>query len=580
MSVQAYGTPIPNRAGVFAQIVPPQTNYLSPAETSILGIVGTASWGPVNQATPVGSPSNCTAQFGQVQNRKYDLVTAVNIASQQGAQNMRCVRVTDGTDTAAAALLGLNGVPTLGGAGTGYAANDVITLANGATIKVNTVSTGAVATFTQLTQPTSKVTGSVAQTSTTGSGTGATFTYVYTQGATIASKYTGSGANGDTVSIAVGAQAGTWKVLVFHAGLPTEVYDNIGLGLTGLALWTAIVAAVNNGNSQRGASQIVALTVGTSTTAPSAQTATLAGGTDGATTITGTVLLGSDVSPRTGMYALRKSGASVAMLADDDDYTTFATQMAYSLSEGTYMVATGPQGETISSSIANKVTAGCDTYGVKVLLGDWCYWTDTYNGLPQRLVSPQAFIAGWIAANQPQYSTLNKQLNGVVGTQKSVTNILYMDDELSLLENAGVDVIGFSQFAPTYYSALTGHNASSNPLIRGDNYTRMTNFIAATLSSGLGTYIGYLQTASATDQTRAEAKATLDAYFADLKTNGAIADFLVTLDTTNNTLVNIAAGKMQADILVQYASVVEKIIANVQGGQSVQITRVSTSSAV
>src|SRR6202043_309167 len=49
----------------------------------------------------VGSPAQFQSIFGAVQNRANDLGTAVAIASQQGAQNFRCVRVTDGTDTAA-----------------------------------------------------------------------------------------------------------------------------------------------------------------------------------------------------------------------------------------------------------------------------------------------------------------------------------------------------------------------------------------------------------------------------------------------------------------------------------------------
>ena len=37
--------------------------------------------------------------------RKYDMGTQVATAVQQGAQNFRCVRVTDNTDTAAQAVL-------------------------------------------------------------------------------------------------------------------------------------------------------------------------------------------------------------------------------------------------------------------------------------------------------------------------------------------------------------------------------------------------------------------------------------------------------------------------------------------
>src|SRR5262249_43743848 len=43
--------------------------------------------------------------FGPIMARKYDMGTHVATAVQQGAQNFRCVRVTDGTDAAAYAII-------------------------------------------------------------------------------------------------------------------------------------------------------------------------------------------------------------------------------------------------------------------------------------------------------------------------------------------------------------------------------------------------------------------------------------------------------------------------------------------
>lgn len=86
---------------LYVQIVPPQTQYLNGVPTNILGIVGTASWGPTNSPTTVGSPAQAAAIFGQAQNRKYDLMTAISVATMQGANNFKAVRVTDGTDVAA-----------------------------------------------------------------------------------------------------------------------------------------------------------------------------------------------------------------------------------------------------------------------------------------------------------------------------------------------------------------------------------------------------------------------------------------------------------------------------------------------
>ena len=229
---------------LYVQIVPPQVTLLNGVPTNVLGVVGTATWGPVNSPTLIGNMAMYAQTFGAIQNRTYDMGTAVAVAVQQGANNFRCVRVTDGTDTAATVVAQTNGV-----------------------------------TFT--------------------------------------AKYTGSLGNTVTVALTAGSAANTWKVTVAAPTLAPEVFDNIGAGQTGNALWIAIANAINNGVSvMRGASQIITATAGASTTAPTAATLQLAGGTDGAATITGAVLLGQDTVPRKGMYALRNQGVSIAMLAD------------------------------------------------------------------------------------------------------------------------------------------------------------------------------------------------------------------------------------------------------------------------
>jgi hypothetical protein len=86
---------------LYVQIVPPQTLLLNGVPTDVLGVVGTASWGPVGEPSIIGNMSDYASTFGPVMARKYDMGTAVAAAVQQGAANFRCVRVTDGTDTAA-----------------------------------------------------------------------------------------------------------------------------------------------------------------------------------------------------------------------------------------------------------------------------------------------------------------------------------------------------------------------------------------------------------------------------------------------------------------------------------------------
>ena len=50
--------------------------------------------------------------------------------------------------------------------------------------------------------------------------------------------------------------------------------------------------------------------------------------------------------------------------------------------------------------------------------GDWLFWNDPVNQLV-RLVSPQAFAAGRLSNLSPEQSSLNKEIAGIVGSQKS-----------------------------------------------------------------------------------------------------------------------------------------------------------------
>lgn len=491
---------------VYVQIVPPSQNFLNGVPTNILGIVGTAQWGPVNSPTTVSGLADFVPQFGNVQARKYDLGSSVWAAQLNGANNMRCVRVTDGTDVAATATIGTNGL-------------------------------------------------------------------------TVTGKYTGSLGNKLQVTLATGSLASSWKVTVALPGLAPEVFDNLAAGLTGNAVWVALAAAINAGASAlRGPSQLVVASAGVGTGAPAAGTTTLTGGTDGATTITGTVLIGQDTVPRKGMYALRSTGCSVAILADCDDSTTWTTQVAYGLSEGTFMGLVGPAGDTVANALTTKATAGIDSYAAKLLFGDWCYFQDTVNN-QTRLLSPQGFWAGRRVALSPEQSTLNKPLYGIIGTQKSSATAgvnVYSAADLQSLAQAGIDVIANPCPGGAYFGMRIGCNTSSNAVINGENYTCLTNYIAYTLNGGMGIYVGQLQSPS----TRQKAQGTLNAFLSNMWQQGMIGDvsnvskqpFSVQIDNSNNPQPRVALGYMQADVRVTYLSIVTKFLINVEGGQSVVVT--------
>ena len=493
---------------LLVQVLPPALASIAGVQTNVLGVVGTAPWGPKNSATPLSTGADYARLFGGMAARKYDGGTTVAIAVQQGANNFRFCRVSDGTDTAATAT-------------------------------------------------------------------------VQTNGLTVTSLFTGSTANSDTVTLGPGSAAGTFKAVVARPGQAAEVFDNVGVGATGNAIWAALAAAINSGTGvNRAASQLVVASAGASTSAPVAGTVTLTGGTDGAG-VNATALVGTDTTPRTGMYALRSTGCAVIVLADCDSSATWAAQIAYGLSEGSFPIMVGPSGEFVNPTTvaANKAAAGIDSYAGKLLMGDWVYWLDPVNGV--RIVSPQGFVAGQRVNLGPQQSGLNKQIYGVVATQKSFAGQTYSAAELALIGSAGLDVITNPVPGGSYFGLRFGQNASSNSDIHGDEYSTLTNFLAASINLGLGRFVGRLQTPTEQNQ----AKKAISAMLEGLAARGIIGNaqgtqpYSVTLDATNNPASQVAGGVQQANVLVQYLATVRTFLVNLTGGASVVLPSATPAAA-
>jgi phage tail sheath protein FI len=492
---------------LYVQIVPPQNLVLNGVPTNVVGIVGSAGWGPVNEPVVIATMADYAATFGAVMPRKFDMGTQVATAVQQGAANFRCVRVTDGNDTAAAFM-----VP-----GTSFV---------------------------------------------------------------LTARYTGSLGNRIAVALSSGSAAGSWKLTIALPGTRPEVFDNIQG--SGAAFWAAAVAAVNDGlGAARGPSRIVVASDAGSTVAPSAfawDFSTGSPGVDGAA-VDAVRLIGADTMPRTGMYALRGQGCTLALLADADDSTQWTTQAGFGLDEGIYMLLTGPAGDGIANAVSVKQGAGLDSYAAKLMFGDWVWWNDPVNQR-LRLVSPQGFVAGRLANLSPEQSSLNKPLYGVVGTQKSGTPgtgqaASYSAAELALLIGAGIDVIANPQPGGNFWGVRGGHNSSSNAATSGDNYTRMTNYIAATLAAGMGQYVGQVINATLYRRIRATQLSFLQNMLGQglLGSPDGALPFSVICDTSNNPQSRTGLGYVQSDTQVQYQAIVEKFIVNMEGGQTVQVQR-------
>ncbi len=477
---------------LYVQIVspPPQINGVP---SNILGIVGTATWGPVNSPVIASNPADATQQFGKMQARKYDLVTAAYAASLQGASNFRLVRVTDGTDVAASATI------TCGSSAL-------------ATALAAAINSGA----NTLRGPSQLVVASASSTT-----------------LTLTAKYTGTLGNSLQAILGAGTAANTSKLSLALPNQTPEVFDNIGATSTGSPL-----------------------------------TGTFANGTDGAATITSTVLIGQDTIPRKGMYALRGTGCSVGMLADADDSTQWTTQVAFGQSEGIYMVGTSPAGDSISNFASTLATAGIDNYDMALMFGDWAYINDPINGVV-RAISPQGFAAGTRANLSPEQSILNKPMYGIVGTQKSILNQQYSSAELAAIVQARGDVIANPIPAGNSFGARLGVNTSSNAATNGDNYTMMTNYIAKSLNAGMGQFVGKVQSVTVQQQ----ARATLDNFLSNMFQQNMIQAWKVILDATNNPQPRVALGYMQADVSVQYLSIIRYFLVNLSGGQTVVIVQ-------
>ncbi|ONG55740.1 phage tail protein [Pseudoroseomonas deserti] len=391
---------------------------------------------------------------------------------------------------------------------------------------------------------------------------------------TVTAAYTGSAGNSIKVDIGPGAKPSTFRAVVSMPGAVTEVFDNIAG--SGNALWVAMAAAINNGTDLRSKSALVTATAGAGTTAPATATYSLASGTDGTTTINDATLVGLDNNPGTGMYALKaQPNASILVLADTDTTSSWAGQLAFAKAESFFLILTGPAGQAITAAVTAKNTAGIDDASAKVMFGDWIQWQDPVNK-SLRLISPQGFVAGRYANLSIEQSGLNKPIYDIVGTQKTngLSSASYSTAELQTLFNAGIDVITNPVPGGNYFGLRGGVNASSNPNIKGDEYTRQTNYIAQTISRGTGIYVGEL-----INQTTARnAESTLNSFFANMLQTGQLAlgldgsrPYKVTCDVSNNPQSRTALGYLTADVQVRYQGVVRFFIVNLEAGASVTI---------
>jgi hypothetical protein len=448
-----------------------------------------------------------------------------------------------------------------GSGGTGYVTGDTITLANGVVLTA-TATAGVITALTvtnagSLGGGAAPVSGNT-QIQTSGIGTGAIINLVWGLGAPNI-LVPGTGYTSATGTL-TGGGAGTAGSYTFGTGC-----------------WTNLVGAINNGQSGvRGPSQLVIATIGTSAAAPALATYTFSGGTDGAAGVTDATLVGTNSTPPTGMYALQNANVLTMNLVDHSTSTQWNTVGAFAELYGIFGAGQAPAGTNVANTASLLASAGVDNYSFKCLVGDWVYWQDTVNNV-QRLVGPATFWAPMRANMAPNQSTLNKPVNGLIGTQRSAQNLLYADSEALAAVQGRVDYLANPAPGGNYFAFQTDMNCSTFAATNSEGYTAMTNFQALSLASNFGWVVGNPQT---TDLRQSVNDAITGfemnlwqnlGYIGDVNNPGNVP-FSVQTNAANNPTSQVATGLMQTLVKVIYESIVRVFAISLQGGGTVQVT--------
>lgn len=489
-------------------------------DTSLSGLVGTGAWGPLDVPTPFSGAADLFAKYGSLANANgaYSIVregwmSSVLASSIGSTFNGVGVRRSDGTDLAASVQI--------------------------------------------------KDTGG-------------------TNGLTLTGFYTGAEGNTISVLLSLGSNSTsgspTLTATIQRGQYAPEVYPNLA-NSSGGSFAAALFNAINSGIAGvcPKSSIVVASKIGTSAAAYAAMTSpvSLSGGVNG-NAVTTSQQIGTDgIVGRTGIYALNGTGVQQFILCGNSDPTAYPTSQSFAASIGALAIGALPSGTSTAVAITTKQQNNCTSLSA-ALVKDWLYISDPVTGA-QSLVSPLGEALGLIASLAPEQSPGNKPVQGCsnfLSTERTGTP--YSGAEAQQLETAGI--LYFTSPIPrgAVYGLPHGENASAsavglNAVTDTIAYTRMTNYLGASIPAILGPYIGELQSTRANDPTRSNAKAALVGFLQSLRNQGRIDSYNVTLDLTNNTPTTIAQGYCCALVQVAYMNVIKFFLVTLQGGSAVQV---------
>lgn len=612
----------------YIQIVAPP-NFITGVPTDVIGMVGTASWGPVGVPVHLGSGNDAVQQFGAMSAASltdpYDLPTDLFLAfaqtSSQATLEGWATRVSDGTDTPAVNTLAvapsspttivtITGALTVGDTlqmiATSTAlsgspvtvtypckSTDTIALmAAGLVTVINAnlvlsaagVWASATANVVSIFWPTT-ISPTIVWTS-HATGTGSEILTVTTttagQGSvTISALFTGVLGNQSQCIVAQGAIPGTWNVTLVPPTGIAELY--LSLPTAGFA--RALASAINMGQgATRGPSNNYTATVQTPAVgAPTAGITTFTGGTDGRAGVTTATLIGSvTASPPTGVFSLGNLSPPVGIvwLTGCTDPVSPASLLTFNQSFGASALCPLPSNLTVAAAITAANATGVADPSI-CFQKDFIYFFDTVNGV-QRLVPSSAVIGGMWATLGPQQSPGNKPVNLVLGTIRNnpqVGNLPYNVSDIGQLETAGIFTITKPIPRGSIFGCRHGQSSSLYGATKPAEYWRMTMYLARSAASFIGDYVDEEQSQSPNDPIRAAVKLQSNQFLKLLQGAGQIDNFLVTCAFSTsptaqpglgmNTPASVAQHYLFMLWQVTYLSSIRFFVLSLQGGTTV-----------
>jgi len=602
---------------LYIQIIPPPASVVG-VPVDVVGVVGTASWGPLNAPTLLGTPGDGARNFGPIPVwgsgtiDLHDLATEIVMLFQQAPSQAQlqvwASRISDGTDAPAfGSVMDGEGTPVAGGVVealySGIAGDQLsLTISPGALANTfNVVIGGFPGVPAELFPNIPNSAGSFWQNLANALALGqsgirppsqfarfipGTPTEVPTEAPTLSPAPDGTHTQ-FTFTLANGpVQQGTLILTDSHGVIFADSEGNgtlQGVGGTGTVNYvtkqvalTYSVAPITATTMAADYDYMVA-----NTHAPVAGSTPLANGADGRAGVNTAALLGSDASlPKTGLYALRSlnPAPSMAYLAGMTDGTIVSNLQGFADSEGVAMAFAFPTGTSSQAAVTAKQGYGILDFEM-LWLKDWIYWYDPVNQ-QVRLVPPYSTILGRTATLPPHVSPGNKEVFGIIGTERNSPysgNIPYSNAEIGLLESAGILFV--TNPIPAGQKWGIRHGQNGNPVPPADDvaYTRMTNMLEQLMNRILGQFVDQPQSQSPKDPTRDAMKTISNAELQSLQDLGMIdtqdmnggPGYLVVCDLTNNTPAQIAARYSSIAWRVVYLSNIRFLIGSLQGGTTV-----------